>query len=84
MKYSTLSLGFVLTGLIICVVIFSGCSGKSDGARSVSAPTPIKVYSAERGGFITSDTVTKTEEEWKKQLTPEQYHIMREFVAIKK
>jgi len=78
MKYPTLLLALLLTGLIAGSIVFSGCTGKSDGSRSVSTPTPIKVYSAEKGGYIMSETVAKTKEEWKKQLTPEQYHVLRE------
>jgi peptide-methionine (R)-S-oxide reductase len=37
----------------------------------------IDIYSSETGGVITVEKVKKTEEEWKKQLTPEQYHITR-------
>jgi len=73
MKYSTLLLALLLTGLIVAGIVFSGCTGKSNGSHSVSIPTPIKVYSSEKGGFITSETVIKTEEEWRKQLTPELY-----------
>jgi peptide-methionine (R)-S-oxide reductase len=78
MKYPTLLLTLLLTGLISGSSVFSGCTGKSDGAGSVSTPTPIKVYSAEKGGYVMSETITKTKEEWKKQLTPEQYHVLRE------
>lgn len=78
MKYSTLCLGLLLTGLFVGSITLSGGLAKSAGAASVSAPSPIKVYSAEKRGYITSETVIKTKEEWKKQLTPEQYHILRE------
>jgi peptide-methionine (R)-S-oxide reductase len=78
MKYSTLLPTLLLTGLIASGSIFSGCTGKSDGSRSVSAAVPIKVYSAGKGGYTMSETVNKSNEEWKKQLTPEQYHILRE------
>ena len=77
MKHSTLLPTLLLTALIASCSIFSSCTGKSDGSRSVSAPVPIKVYSAEKGGYIMSETVNKSNEEWKKQLTPEQYHILR-------
>jgi peptide-methionine (R)-S-oxide reductase len=40
-------------------------------------PERIKVYSVEKGGFIMTDKVIKTEEEWKKILTPEQFEITR-------
>lgn len=78
MKHSTLLLGLLLTGLMSGSIIFSGGLVKSAKAANVSAPAQIKVYSAENGGYIMSETVTKTKEEWKKLLTPEQYHILRE------
>jgi len=78
MKHSPLFLGFLLTGLISGGIVFSGGLGKSAKAASVSAPAPIKIFSAEKGGDIMSETVTKTNEEWKKLLTPEQYYILRE------
>jgi len=78
MKCPTLLFALLLTGFIAGVIVFSGCTGKSDGARSVSTPTPIKVYSAAKGDYVMSETVAKTKEEWKKQLTQEQYHVLRE------
>jgi len=69
---------FRIAGFIVGSMVFSCSSGKSAKAQSASAPVPIKVYSAEKGGYVMSETVTKTNEEWKKLLTPEQYHIMRE------
>ena len=47
-------------------------------AADRSAPASIRVYSAEKGGYIVTQTVVKTKEEWKKLLTPEQFHILRE------
>ena len=38
----------------------------------------IKVYSAEQKDYILVDKVIKTADEWKKLLTPEQYHVLRE------
>ncbi len=48
------------------------------GAAEGSAPGSIRVYSVEKGNYVMSQTVVKTNEEWKKILTPEQYHILRE------
>ncbi len=48
------------------------------GAADGSAPRSIRVYSAEKGSFVMTRTVVKTNEEWKKVLTPEQYYILRE------
>ena len=77
MSRFTLLLGLLLT-ILIGSTVFFGCSGRHGGARSSSAPMQIQVYSAENGGIITSETVIKTEEEWKRLLTPEQYRILRE------
>ena len=64
--------------------ILGGGGGVSDslapsaGAADGSAPRSIRVYSVEKGTYIMIQTVVKTNEEWKKTLTPEQYHILRE------
>lgn len=68
----------MLTVLIVGSMVFSCSSGKPSGTDNVSAPVPIKVYSAEKMDYVMSETVVKTKEEWKKLLTPEQYHILRE------
>ena len=47
-------------------------------AADGSAPASIKVYSAEKGNYVMDQPVVKTKEEWKKALTTEQYHILRE------
>jgi peptide-methionine (R)-S-oxide reductase len=41
------------------------------------APERIRVYSVEKGDFIMTDKVIKTDEEWNKLLTPEQFEITR-------
>ena len=38
----------------------------------------VKLYSADKKGFIMAAKVVNSEDEWKKQLTPEEYHITRE------
>jgi len=78
MKYSTLFMGPLLAVFMVGSMVFSCSSGKSAGTENASAPVPIKVYSAEKMGYIMSETVIKTKEEWKKLLTPEQYHILRD------
>ncbi|MHB1012698.1 MAG: peptide-methionine (R)-S-oxide reductase MsrB [Desulfobacteria bacterium] len=47
-------------------------------AAGGSAPVWIKVYSAEKRNYVMTQTVVKTNQEWKKILTPEQYYILRE------
>ena len=51
----------------------------SDGAAPAAAKAAtIKVYSVEKKGYIMVDKINKTAEEWKKILTPEQFHVLRE------
>ena len=38
----------------------------------------IKIYSAEQGDYVLTDKVVRSEAEWKKLLTSEQYHVLRE------
>ena len=38
----------------------------------------VRLYSAKTGEFYTAEVVTKTPEEWRRQLTPQQYHVTRE------
>jgi len=52
-------------------------TGRAEAAEG-TAPHSIRVYSVEKGSYVMTQAVVKTNEEWKKILTPEQYHILRE------
>ncbi|MGA8752154.1 peptide-methionine (R)-S-oxide reductase MsrB [Candidatus Deferrimicrobium sp.] len=67
-----------LPGILVGRVAVSDGLPAPAGAADRSAPTSIKVYSADKGTYVMTQTVVKTNEEWKKVLTPEQYHILRE------
>jgi peptide-methionine (R)-S-oxide reductase len=64
--------------LLVGGVAISGDLTVPAEAADGSAPAQIRVYSTEKGNYVMTQTVVKTKEEWKKALTPEQYHILRE------
>lgn len=72
------AVGATLPGILGGGVAVSGSLAVPAEAADGSAPAWIKVYSVEKGNYVMTQTVVKTKEEWKKALTPEQFHILRE------
>ena len=70
----------LLAGLLLIIASALGIAtgGFDFPPTRANAASQIKVYSAEKGKYIMSDEVVKSKEEWKKILTPEQFHILRE------
>lgn len=66
--------------VIVAVVMLAGlfACGPTTGSSGKGRPAPLKVYSAEKRGYVMTEKVLKAEDEWKKSLTPEQFHILRE------
>jgi peptide-methionine (R)-S-oxide reductase len=61
------------------IVLFSLIlAGLSAGTSPAAAAEEIKVYSVAEGGYIMTEKVEKSAAEWRRQLTPEQYDILRE------
>jgi peptide-methionine (R)-S-oxide reductase len=48
------------------------------GLSQTALAAEIKVYSVEKATYIMTETVQKSDAEWRKILTPEEYHILRE------
>jgi peptide-methionine (R)-S-oxide reductase len=74
MKYRYMLAGFALTGLFY----FGATTVFESRAGSASSMPQFKVFSVEKGEYVMTEKIVKTEQEWKKLLTPEQFHVMRE------
>lgn len=71
--------------ILLSLMLFASviaCSGTSQspsaGVAGSSRNGKVQLYSAAAKGFVMSDKVIKSPEEWRKQLAPEQYHVTRE------
>ncbi|MCI0411356.1 peptide-methionine (R)-S-oxide reductase MsrB [bacterium] len=71
MKLKILLLAILLVGIY-------GAFAISEPPSRATGGDQIKVYSVDQKRFIMTDKVKKSEEEWKNQLSPEEYHITRE------
>jgi peptide-methionine (R)-S-oxide reductase len=64
MKSIGVVVGLLLAGLFV--------------AGQTVAAEPLKVYFVSEGKYVMTEKVVKSDKEWRKILTPEQFHILRE------
>lgn len=64
--------------VLLAVLALSSLSEQQKQKTMPAIGNQIKVYSVKQMRFIMTDKVHKSEEDWKKQLTPEQYRVARE------
>lgn len=83
MKSITLSVVLAACFFMIFAALITACEGsgqkearttKTDNAATTEQ---LRVYSVEQGGYYMTTKVEKNEEEWRKQLTAEQYYVTR-------
>ena len=70
-----LGLALAVGAVFMSARYFTGAANAAAGAQDAS--TPANPAKDKKKGSKMTDKVVKTDEEWRKELTPEQYEVMR-------
>jgi peptide-methionine (R)-S-oxide reductase len=77
LKFGALVLGIALVDLESLYGTVRAAESPASQGGAGGGPQEIKVYSVQRKGFIMTEKVRRTDAEWKKLLTPEQFQVTR-------
>ncbi|HSL91895.1 MAG TPA: peptide-methionine (R)-S-oxide reductase MsrB, partial [Candidatus Limnocylindrales bacterium] len=77
LKFGTMALGLALVDLGALHGTVRALETPAPKAGAGVGTQPITVYSAQRKGYLMTEKVNKTDAEWKKLLTPEQFQVTR-------
>jgi len=64
----------IAAGLLLCI---GGAGIAAVAAADRQKAGPIRVYSVEKKGYVMTERVIKSDDEWRNQLTPEQFKVTR-------
>jgi len=67
---------FLFPALFIPLVL--ACTSRARPEKESSSPGTIRVYSVARKGYVMTERVIRSDDEWRRILTPEQYHVLRQ------
>jgi len=65
---------FIVAALLLCSAAAAAGGGLT---ADKGQPGPIRVYSVDKKGYVMTERVIKSDDEWRKQLTPEQFRVTR-------
>jgi peptide-methionine (R)-S-oxide reductase len=74
MKSSILTVMLLLAGFLSLAAM----QDRQLAADAAAMGDQIKVFSVDSGGYLMSERVSKSPEQWRQALTAEQYHVLRE------
>jgi peptide-methionine (R)-S-oxide reductase len=77
LKLGAAAFGLALLDLESFLGTARALEGPTPKASTAGGPQTIKVYSAQRKGYVMTEKVIKPDAEWKKLLTPEQFQVTR-------
>jgi peptide-methionine (R)-S-oxide reductase len=63
---------------LLSIAVIIGSRSRTAAWAADPRPRGLRVWVVAKGGYIMTEKVEKSAEEWRQQLTPEQYHVTRE------